>query len=87
MKQIVVNPDTPAPQAANASAECLINKTELARRVGRKVRTVDYWMARGADSLPENWQRGSFQVVGRGGALATDLSRVPAEPSQIVTPI
>ena len=47
MKQIVLNPDTPSPQAANASAECLINKTELARRVGRKVRTVDYWMARG----------------------------------------
>ena len=47
MKQIVLNPDTPAPQAANASAECLINKSELARRVGRKVRTVDYWMARG----------------------------------------
>lgn len=49
MKQIVLNPDTPAPQAVNASpqAECLINKTELARRVGRKVRTVDYWMARG----------------------------------------
>jgi len=47
MKQIDLNPDTPAPQAANAGAECLINKTELARRVGRKVRTVDYWMAKG----------------------------------------
>ena len=47
MKQIVLNPDTPAAQGANGSPECLINKAELARRVGRKVRTVDHWMARG----------------------------------------
>ena len=47
MKQIVLNPDTPTAQAANADAECLINKAELARRVGRKVRTVDYWMSKG----------------------------------------
>ncbi len=47
MKQIVLNPDMPAPQAANGSPECLINKAELARRVGRKVRTVDHWMAKG----------------------------------------
>ena len=52
MKQIVLHsqaPATPAAQAANAgpSQECLINKVELARRVGRKVRTVDHWMAKG----------------------------------------
>ena len=52
MKQIVLQPQDPAtsaPLAANAGpqAECLINKAELARRVGRKVRTVDHWMAKG----------------------------------------
>lgn len=49
MKKIVLSPDTPVTSATNAGpqSECLINKTELARRVGRKVRTVDYWMAKG----------------------------------------
>ena len=47
MNKIVLSPETPAPQAANAATECLIDKTELARRVGRKVRTVNYWMAQG----------------------------------------
>ena len=45
MNKIVLSPDTP--QAANAATECLIDKTELARRVGRKVRTVNYWMSKG----------------------------------------
>jgi excisionase family DNA binding protein len=47
--KIVLNSETSAPQVANGSPqpECLINKAELARRVGRKVRTVDYWMAKG----------------------------------------
>ena len=49
MKQIVLIPDPSAPQAANGNpqAVCLFNKAELARRVGRKVRTVDHWMAKG----------------------------------------
>lgn len=45
MTKITLNTDTP--QAANTATECLIDKTELARRVGRKVRTVNYWMSKG----------------------------------------
>ena len=45
MTKIVLNPD--AVKAAGTTPECLIDKVELARRVGRKVRTVNYWMAQG----------------------------------------